>query len=384
VRKDGNQVRITAQLIDASTGFHLWSKTYDRDLKHVLALQADIATEVTKALQATLLTDAAATIEIGGTQNPAAFDAYLRGKNLERANFDKENLIAQVAAFSEAFKLDPKYAKAYVGAANAQNGYANNFATGRDEVHSWFKQARDNAEKAVALAPELGEAHAALAGIWERANLDFSRAQAEYDRALALSPNDTEVLLRSGAFFTTTGRFDAGLANIRRAIALDQLNPRGYVRLSYALTDARRYRDAIDAADRALQFNPDNSMLENTRGMNFLLLGDLDAAREPCSTPKPGWLGRLCAAILYDKLHQHPRAETELAAMQSELGDSAAYQYAEIYAQWGDVPKSLDWLETAYGLPDPGLLGLKLDPLIDPLRKEARFQEIERKLNFPN
>ena len=383
VRKDGNQVRITAQLINASTGFHLWSQTYDRDLKNVLALQTEIATAVTKALKATLLADAATTIEIGGTQNPAAFDAYLRGKHLERGNFDKENTLARIAAFSEAARLDPKFAKAYVGAANAQNSYANNFAPGSD-VRSWFKRARENSEKAIALAPELGAAHAAMAGIWERGYLDFARAQAEYDRALALSPNDTEVLLRSGTFFVTMGRAEAGLANIRRAIALDQLNPEGYARLSIGLTYARQYREAIEADERTLQFNPNDIAIKNSRGMNHLLLGELDAARESCETPKRSWIGRLCMAILYDKLHRHSEAEAELAAMQAELGDGASYQYAEIFAQWGNIPKALEWLDTAYRLPDPGLGTLRADELVDPLRKEPRFREIERKLSFPN
>ncbi len=382
VRKDGNQVRITAQLINATTGFHLWSQTYDRDLKNVLALQWEIATAVTKALKATLLTDAATSIEIGGTQNPAAFDAYLRGKHLERGNFDKENTLARIAAFSEAARLDPKFAKAYVGAANAQNTYANNFAPG-PEVRSWFKQARENSEKAIALAPELGEAHAAMAGIWERGYLDFARAQAEYDRALTLSPNDTEVLLRSGTFFVTQGRGEAGLSNIRRAIALDQLNPEGYARLSIGLTYAHQYREAIEADERTLQFNPSDFAIKNSRGMNHLLLGELDAARESCDTPKRSWQGRLCMSILYDKLHRRSDAEAELAAMQAELGDSASYQYAEIYAQWGNIPKALDWLDTAYRLPDPGIGTLRVDSLIDPLRKEPRFQQIERKLKFP-
>ena len=383
VRKDGNQVRITAQLINASTGFHLWSQTYDRDLKNVLALQTEIATAVTKALKATLLTDAAATIEIGGTQNPAAFDAYLRGKHLQRGNFDRENTLARIAAFSEAARLDPKFAKAYVGVAYAQNTYANNFAPG-PEVRSWFKQARENSEKAIALAPELGEAHAAMAGIWERGYLDFARAQTEYDRALALSPNDPEVLLRSGTFFVTMGRAEAGLANIRSAIALDQLNPEGYARLSIGLTYAHQYREAIEADERTLQFNPNDFAVKNPRGMNHLLLGELDAARESCDTPKRSWQGQLCMSILFDKLHRRSEAEAELAAMQAEVGDGASYQYAEIYTQWGNIPKALEWLDTAYRLPDPGLGTLRVDSLIDPLRKEPRFQEIERKLKFPN
>ena len=383
VRKDGNQVRITAQLINAVTGFHLWSHTYDRDLKNVLALQAEIAAAVTNALQATLLADAATAIEIGGTQNPAAFDAYLRGKNLARGNFDKEHMLAQIADFSEAVRLDPQFAKAFVGLANAQNSYANNYAPG-DAPRSWFKQARASAQKAVALAPDPGEAHASLAGVVERGSLDFAQAQSEYERALALAPNDVDVLLRSGNFFVTMGRTDIGLSNIRRAIALDQLNPVGYARLSIALSYDHKYRAAIEASERALQLDPNDTSIENFLGLDELLLGDLDSARHSCATPKRIWEGQLCMAILYDRLHQRREAEAELAGMQAELGQSATYQYAEIYAQWGDIAKALDALETAYRLPDPGIITLRADTLIDPLRNEPRFKEIERKLSFPN
>ncbi|HEY4972327.1 MAG TPA: hypothetical protein VII41_01895, partial [Steroidobacteraceae bacterium] len=251
VRKDGNHVRITAELINALTGFQLWSQTYDRDLKSVLALQTEIATAVTKALQATLLADAATTIEIGGTQNPAAFDAYLRARNLERGNLDKETTAARVAAYTEAARLDPKFAKAYVGIANADNMYANNFADGA-EVRSYFKRAREASETAIALAPDLGQAHAAVAYVLERGYLGFAQAMIEYERALALSPNDADVLLQSGVFFATMRRAEAGLSAIHRAIALDQLNPAGYARLSIALTYAHRYRESIDAGNRAL------------------------------------------------------------------------------------------------------------------------------------
>ncbi len=384
VRKDGNEVRITAQLINALTGFHLWSHTYDRDLRNVLALQTEIATAVTKALQATLMTDVAASIELGGTQNPAAFDAYLRGMNLDRLWYDKQHMLEQIAAYLEAIRLDPKYAKAYVGAANALNSYANNYAPGGDEERSYFRRARENAEKAVALAPELGTAHAALAQVLERGSLDFARAQSEYERALALAPNDVDVLQRAGVFLVNMGKTGTGIADVRKAILLDQLNPGGFARLAVALGNARRFQESIEAANRALQINPEDLGMINSRGLDELALGQLDAAQKDCGMANRTWIGKLCMAIVDDKLHHHPDAEAELAAMQKELGEGASYQYAEIYAQWGDVPHALRWLDTAYHLPDPGISTSKVDNLIDPLRKEPRFQEIERKLNFPN
>ena len=165
---------------------------------------------------------------------------------------------------------------------------------------------------------------------------------------------------------------------------MDQLNPHGYTQLSFALHEAKKDREAVEAVNRALQIDADSSDLKNARGLYLLSLGDVDAARESCETPKRGWQGMLCLAILYDRLHRHAEAEFERTAMQAEFGDGCSYQMAEIYAQWGDTSKALEWLETAYRLPDPGIETLRVDDMLDPLRRERRFQEIERELNFPN
>jgi len=260
---------------------------------------------------------------------------------------------------------------------------ANNFSADK-EFRTLIEQARAKSETAIALAPGLGEAHAAMAGVFERGYLDFARATAEYERAMAMSPNDVDVLLRAGSYFVAQGRVDAGLANIRRAIALDQLNGSAYGRYSTALYLTRRFRDAIEADERALQFNPNGAFQLNSRGLNRLVIGELDAARQDCETRELSWVGRLCLSILYDRLHRRADAEAQLAAMKAELGNGASYQYAEIYAQWGDIPKALDWLEAAYRFPDPGLSQMKMDMLVDPLRKEPRFQAIEKKLKFPD
>jgi hypothetical protein len=140
----------------------------------------------------------------------------------------------------------------------------------------------------------------------------------------------------------------------------------------------------LEASDRALQIDANSSDVKNARGLNYLLLGEFDSARQSCETEKRDWQGRLCMAILYDRLGRHPDAESERAALQAEFGEGTAYQMAEIYAQWGNIPKALDWLDTAYRLPGSGIVTLRVDQLVDPLRKEPRFREIERKLNFPN
>jgi hypothetical protein len=120
------------------------------------------------------------------------------------------------------------------------------------------------------------------------------------------------------------------------------------------------------------------------RGISLLLLGDIESARQSCDVPPLDWESRMCLAIAYAKLDRHSDAEAQLAAMKADLGDASAYQYAEIYTQWGDIPKALDWIDTAYQLKDPGISSLKVDDFFEPLRKEPRFQEIERKLKFPD
>jgi TolB-like protein/Flp pilus assembly protein TadD len=383
VRKDGSHVRITAQLINALTGFHLWSQTYDRDLKDVLKLQSEIATAVTTALQATLLADAATTIELGGTQKTAAFDAYLRGKKSERDAPSRNTLLASIAALDEAIRLDPGFAKAYAGKAKLESFFADYYGRGA-EVREHFVQARSAARRALELAPELGEAHSAYAWVLEDGYLDFGGALAEHERALALSPNDSDVLLRAGRFLVDIGRADEGIALARRGASLDQLNPRAYRSLNATLDGSHHYREAAEAAARALSLNPSDRRPAAMRGLSLLQLGELEAARQSCDTPPLDWQNRMCLAIAYDKLHRRSEAEAQVAAMKADLGDASAYQYAEIYAQWGDTVKALEWLETAYRLKDPGIGSIKIDEFLDPLRQEPRFQEIERQLKIPN
>jgi tetratricopeptide (TPR) repeat protein len=201
---------------------------------------------------------------------------------------------------------------------------------------------------------------------------------------LALSPNDPGVLLRAAWFFADLGRAEQGAAMARRGASLDQLSPLAYRSLAVVLIDARQYREAIEAANRALSLRPGDVRQAALRGLAQLRLGEIESARQSCDMPPLDWESRMCLAIAYDKLHRRPDAEAQLALMKSELGDSSAFQYAEIYAQWGEVSNALDWIETAYRVKDPGLGAVKVDDFLEPIRGEPRFQEIVRQLKFPN
>jgi TolB-like protein/lipoprotein NlpI len=245
VRHSGRTVRITAQLINAVTGFHLWSKTYDRDLGDVLKLQTEIATAVASALKVTLLGDVAAKVELGGTRNPAAFDAYLRGAKADSSIRDTKDLPAAIAAYTEAIRLDPHYALAFAARSIALSYVAGDAAT-PGAMREGYDKAQADAHQALALAPDLAQAHLASAYVSDQ-NLDFTQASEAYERAVVLAPGSAQALRLSGRFAALMGHFDAGIATARRAVVLDPLARESHARLGQALYAARRYEEAVAA-----------------------------------------------------------------------------------------------------------------------------------------
>ena len=382
VRRSAHTIRITAQLINAVTGFHLWSKTYDRNLGDVLKLQTEIATSVASALKVTLLGDVAAKVELGGTRNPAAFDAYLRGAKVRSSSRDTKDLPAAIAAYTEAIRLDPHYALAFAARSIVLSNVAGNAETVA-AVREGYDKAQADARQALTLAPDLAQAHLALAFVSD-GTLDFTQASEAYERALALAPGNAEVLRYNGLFAANMGHFDVGVAAARRAVVLDPLARAAHSALGQALYAARRYEEAVAVFAEVVSLTPDYKQNYGDRGFAYYGLGDLERARASCETKPDYWASQQCLAVIYDKLGRHADAEAELSKLKAALGDTSAYQYATIYAQWGNMAKALEWLETALRLRDPGLAYLKTDPLLDPLRKEPRFQAAMRELKFPS
>ncbi len=382
VRRSDRTIRITAQLINAVTGFHLWSKTYDRDLGDVLKLQTEIATAVSEALKVTLLGDVAARIELGGTHNPAAFDAYLRASKAYASRHEAKAVPTAIAAYTKAIDLDPNYALAFAGRSRAFATYASEVAEGA-EVRESFIKAEVDAKRAIELAPDLAAGHMALARVFQTGTLDFARAREEYEQAQALAPGNATVLSASAGFAAIMGHSGAGIAALRRAVVLDPLSSTPYGALGEALYAARRYGEAATVFSQGIDVDPNFKLTYAFRGLALYGLGDLEKARDSCESQRDDWLSQVCLAIVYNKLGRRADAEAVLAKLKAAQGDDAAYQYAQIYAQWGARPKALEWLDKAMSVRDPGLEFLKADPLFDPLRKEPRFQAIEQELKFP-
>ena len=382
VRRSGHTIRITAQLNDAVTGFHLWSQTYDRDLSDVLKLQTEIATAVASALKVTLLGGEATRIELGGTSNPAAFDAYLRASQAYIPRRDAAEIPTAIAAYGEAIRLDPNFALAYAGRSEALSQYTQESYTGA-AAREGLEKAEADARHAIALAPKLAQAHLALAYVFE-GSLDFERAGQEYERARALAPGAANVLLMSGHFAVMMGKPTEGLSALRYAAILDPLARASHVVLGDALYLTRRYKEAVAEFTEAIRLAPDYKYSYGGRGLALYALGDLQGARASCEMHPDHWVSRECLPIVYHKLGRHSDAETELRKFKSALGEDYAYSYAMIYAQWGDRTRALELLDKAVRVRDAGLCFLKTDPLMDPLRDEPRFQAILRELKLPD
>jgi TolB-like protein/DNA-binding winged helix-turn-helix (wHTH) protein/Tfp pilus assembly protein PilF len=382
VRRSGNTVRITVQLVDATTGFHAWSQTYDRPLGDALALQSEIANAVASALKVTLLEGANAK-GLGGTHNALALDAYLRGLKLAGATLRSGDEVREtIAAFTEAITLDPGFALAYAGRARAYTDFIGYFMieAGPTAVTNGLA----DANKAVELAPALGTAHGALAQILELGYLDFRRASDEYARALDLAPGDARVLFAYTRFAASMGRRDFAITLARRNIELDPLNVLAYRALGEALEAARRFPEAIAAFEGAIKLNPGHATeAYQRRGRLYYLVGNYPAAKASCEAEPDRYQAQTCMPLIYEKLGQHELARSALADAIKQQGEYSSFQYAEAYAQWGQLDEAMKWLEVGMRVRDPGMESVKTDALLDPLRGDPRFQALERALNFP-
>ena len=382
VRRDKSHVRISTELVDAGTGFQRWSQTYDRDLKDVLALQSEIAGSVAGALKVKLLQSDSGG-DVGGTENPKAFDAYLRAEDLARhpkisAQIGEET----VRAYDAAIALDPNYANALRGRAEARIDYAFNSDLPPPEVRRLTDLGLADARKSAELAPALGAAHSvignALAG-----EQDYAGALVEFKKALALSPGDVRVYRESAGFIVGMGDFEEAIAQARHATELDPLNPKAYETLQSVYYFARRYQDSLGVASRAMEVGQDVSRSLGWQGFAYIGLGNYEAAREACAEEKMQWVSFTCLAIVYDRLGRRPEAEAALGQLIHRYGDSASYQQAQVYASWGDSARALEALQRARRVGDPGMQGAKVDPLFARIQDDPGFKALIAALNFP-
>ncbi len=378
VRRAGDVVRIAAELVDTRTGFSKWSQSFDRQMTDVFAVQSEIAGVVADALVASVVGVAKA---IGGTTNVAAYDALLKGRAIYKSDNGEESDRAALAQFDAAIAADPNYADAYAGRSFVLGAIANQYAKAT-ELHNTYNSAIESARRAVALAPDLAAAQLALGYTIYVGRLDAKGARIYYDRAAKLGAGNADDLLLYAIYCSRTARLKEAITAANRAIDLDRLNPRAFRTAGLVEYAARNYSEAIRLARQALSLNPGIRNANGHIGNSLLMLNRLPDARSAFLAEKSDLLRLPGLAIVEHRLGNDPASRKALKDLVSTLGDSACYQQAQIFAQWGQNDKAFAALDRAHALGDSGLLIALVDPLLDPLRKTPKLSNLLTSLNF--
>jgi len=377
VRKQGDKVRIVAELINAADGTELWSRIFDRELKDIFAVQAEIAAAVAESLKVTLLgSDEQSTNS--ATKSTEAHNDYLQGHfHFQRRNL--EDYRKAVGYFDQAIRLDPDYALAYTERSEAWSFIGD--LTGQHEP-AW-SNARSDAEKAVAIAPDLAEAHAALG--WVRFFIDWKFAEGitAIKRAKELSPaNPTanDLLARAILYL---GSLDEGERQARHAVELDPLSVIAQSNLARALFCAAKLDEADAAARKAAELQPASASSRRWQTLIAAQRGDGETAlREAQLEPDEGYRRFELALAQYVR-GDRAAADASLADLIANGRDNLAYQIAEVYAVRGENDKAFEWLQISFDNHDTGTLTLLTDPLLRGLRDDVRYKNFLAKLGLP-
>jgi adenylate cyclase len=376
VRKSGKRLRITAQLIRADSGYHLWSQTYDREDKDIFAVQDDIARSVVTALKLTL---AAALQSTGsrGTGNDEAYNQFLLGRQLDRQESREGNRLA-VEAYQKAIELDPNYAAAYAGRAIAE-GYLADLMGDRVGL----ERAGQDVEKAIELAPNEPSGYLARSYIRQNWLWDWFGAQEDIEKALTLDPRNSDVHFQYALLLESLGRLPEATVAQKQATELDALSSQDWRYLARLYTETGDYASADAALGRAIELEPTSVFALTILGRLRLAEGRAQDALDVFRNIDDFVFSRTGVAMVEHTLGHAKASQQALDAVIAKYALMAAYQIAEVYAWRGEKDKAFEWLERAYQQQDGGLSRVKGDALLKSLRNDPRFNTLLRKMNLP-
>jgi TolB-like protein/DNA-binding winged helix-turn-helix (wHTH) protein len=378
VRKAGDQMRVTAQLINSRDGTHLWSETYDRDLSDVIKMQDEIAAKVARALQ----------IEVHARdyfasrpalRNPEAYTLHLRAVHAA-SRYDRQGFEQEVSDERQALDLDPKFAEASGGLAGAYHYGGQVGFLPRDVA---FEKSRDAAQLALQLNPKLVGVHALLSGIYDVYRWDWSAADQEINLARAIAPNDPAVVWAAMRHSLILGRWDDALRLVNALQELDPLNSDTYYWLSLVQLRRDRLPEAEAAIRRALEISP------TYNGGQYLLGLVLLARHQPQEAlaemrKEPFDAARLIgSAIAYSALGARADSDAALAQLLKNYTASIPVGIAAIYGFRGEADEAFSWLDKAYEQKDSLLYRIKFSPEFDRIHSDPRYKALLRKMNFP-
>ena len=381
VRRDGNRVRITAELIKADDGFQLWSQTYDREIKDIFGVEDDIAQAATEALRLKLLGGNGQPVASNlRSTNPEAYQAYLQAEYFSGRGQSKKELGKALAYTDQAIKLDEKFASAWALRSSVQNEMAE---YGLIDPTEGYREARDNAERAIALDPALASAYLALANTQIDYDWDWDAANISLTKAASLEPGNVEVFRLRSHLSRILGNLDQATRLYEQVVALDPLRPNSYSGLEYLLYVGGRYEDAQAALQKALDLNPQATYVHLTMGEALIVEGKPQQALAEIEKEPIEW-GKLTGqALAYHALGREQDSNAALASLIEKYGPAGAFQIGQVYAYRGEADRSFEWLERAYKQRDPGLPEIKTDPLFKNLRRHPGYIALLKKMGLP-
>ena len=381
VRREGNHIRITAELTKANDGFQLWSQTYDRQIKDIFAVQDEIARATTEALQLKLLGSSGQQVASNlFSANPEAYQAYLQAKYFSVRGQNKEDLGKALTYADQAIKLDEKYAPAWALRASVQNLMAE---VGVTDAMEGFRKGRHDAEQAIALDPTSAAGYLAVSTVRIDCDWDWNAANTSVTKAAGLEPGSAEVFSIRSYLSRVSGKLDQAIKLKEQAVALGPLRTDSHSTLGYLLYAAGRYDEAQAALQKALDLNPKAAFVHLTLGKILIAEGKPQQAVAEIEKEPLGW-GKLTGqALAYHALGREEESNAALADLIAKDDIDAAYQIAQVYAYRGEPDKSFEWLQRAYKQRDPGLPDMKTDPLFKNLRHDPRHTEFLRKMRLP-
>src|SRR5947208_4443514 len=371
VRKQGDRVRIVAELINAADGRTLWSETYDRELKDVFAVQSEIATAVTDQLKIKLLGAPAKSDAAPSNDNLAAYNALQQGTFYFRLSTE-EGTRKATEFYGEAIRLDPRYALAYAQLSAAWRQLAATWLGGA-EANEAYAKARNAAQTALSLAPDLAAAHEALGWLLLTPDLDFAAAEAEFRKAEKLAPADAGPKFALSFLFAAQGRLAEAEYIMRQTLALDPLGVIRYLNLARILIAGGRYDEAEAALRNAIELQPAAARLHAYLTTLHVIRGDAAAALQDAQLEPKGFWRDYALALALQIQNDRGAADAAWQKLIDENAVSGPFQIATVYGLRKEPDKMFEWLERAYTEHDPGLTQLLGTPFLLNYRDDPRF-----------
>ena len=378
VRKQGDRVRIVAELINAVDGRSLWSETYDRELKDVFAVQNEIATAVADQMKVKLLGQSARTEAVGSSENPEAHNAVLQSDFYFQQQ-TADSVRKSISFLQEAVRLDPNYALAYAKLSQAWRQYAASFAI--DDASKAYDEARQAADKAVSLAPDLVDVRMTVGLLAMNPGLDFPAAEKEFRQVLQSSPNNAAAKNGLTLSLLAQGRLTEAEEACRQALLLDPLLTNLWFNLGRITVGTGRYKEAGEAFRKGLELQPNASRFHTYLATLDVLQNRPAQATANAQLENEGFWRDYAVALVQQAQGDQSAADARLKDFIAKDSNGGAFQVAVLYAIRKEPDQMFKWLDTAYDSRDSGLTQLAVTPFFLPYRDDPRFTALCQKLN---